>query len=226
MSAVFVIPASDTLVSAIETVRPIVDGDPKQTKALYKTIGNAYVDAVVDGMVLDYIRESGSAKPRTRSLVETLASLIKSVAHGLVGHAFGKLTPDHARAVLAYLDERASRYHDGPGLSAPIGDDAARGIESAVAALSSDDLAARRQLLKATMHTVIERAMEYHYQKPFSLLELGFLTRKAVDVGYDTITRGSISTINSALDDAEEPQLRELTEFLARRLMKGAQPAS
>lgn len=220
MSPVFVIPASQKLVSAIDTVRPIVDGDPSRTKPLYKDIGYAYVDDVVDGMVLDFIRESESTSARTRSLVETLAKLIKSIAHGLVGQAFGKLTPDHARAVLAYLDDRASRFHDRPGLAAPIDEEAAHGIETALASLESSDLDARRHVLKSTMRRVIVRAMEYHYQKPFALLDLGFLTRKAVDVGYDTISRGAVSTIESAISEAEEQQLRELTQFLARRLRR------
>jgi len=220
MSPVFVIPASPGLVDAIETIRPIVDADPKSTRPLYKAVGNAYVDAVVDGMVLDFVRESSSTSPRVRSLVERLAKLIKSVAHALVGQAFGRLTPDHARAVLGYLDERASQFEDQPGLSAPIDDETARGIELALESITSEDLEARRLVLKATMRSVVGRAMEYHYQKPFALLELGFLTRKAVDLGYDTISTGAVSTIESAIDDSGEDELRDLTQFLARRLAR------
>lgn len=219
MPPVFVIPASSKLTEAVAKVRPVIDGDPSITRPLCKAVGIAYVDDIVDGMVLGYIRESASASARTKSLVETLAKMIKSVAHGLVGQAFGRLTPESAKQVLAYIDERSAPYHGDHGLGVPIETATADGIRTAQGSLESEDLASRRAVLKSTMHGVIERAMEYHYQKPFAMLDMGFLTRKAVDVGYDTILRGSRSTIETAIDDAGPAQLGELTTFLARRLV-------
>lgn len=218
MRTLFVIPASAQLASTVGTLRPIVREDPKHTKPHFQRLGIQYVDDVVDGLVLDFLRESGSASPRTQSLVETLAGLIKSVSHGLVGQAFGKLTPDRAVELLALLDERLVDRVNGPGLGVPLDPAMVTGIERAVAAAEARALADERRELLGTMQSVIDRAIEYHYQKPFAVLELGFLVRKAVDAGYGAIRSGAHSTIDKAIADADETQLGDLAAFLGRRV--------
>lgn len=218
MRTLFVIPASPKLADTVTVLRPIVRDDPKHTKPHFQRLGTHYVDDVVDGLVLDFLRESGSASPRTQSLIQTLAGLIKSVSHGLVGQAFGKLTPERAVELLALLDDRLVERSAGPGLGVPLETSMVLGIERAVAAAEARALADERRELLGTMQSVIDRAIEYHYQKPFAVLELGFLVRKAVDTGYGAIRSGAHSTIEKAISEADEAPLGDLAAFLSRRV--------
>lgn len=218
MSTLFVIPASPKLAETVTTLRPIVRHDPKHTKPHFQRLGTHYVDDVVEGLVLGFIRESSSASPRTRSLVETLAGLIKGVSHGLIGQAFGKLTVERAVDLLALMDARLIEREAGPGLGVIIEASTVAGIDRAMAAAEAKALADERRELLGTMQSVIDRSIDDHYRAPFALLDLGFLVRKAVDTGYGAIRSGAHSTIEKAITEAEEPQLAELAYFLGRRV--------
>lgn len=218
MSTLFVIPASPQLASTVAELRPIYRSDPKHSRPLFQRLGTHYVDDVVEGLVLDFIRESGSASPRTRALIEKLAGLIKSVAHGLVGQAFGKLTPDRAAELMGVVDARIVERSSGHGIGVPLEPSMILGIERAVAAAEAKALADERRALMETMVAVIDTSLEHHYQQPFAVLELGFLVRKAVDTGYGVIRSGSHSTIEKAITDADEAGLADLAHFLARRV--------
>lgn len=216
----FVIPASPDLARDISELRAKLGSDPKREKALYDLIGMRYVDDVVDGLVLDFLRESGGTTPTMRSLVEKLAGLIKSISHGLVGQAFAKLTPEKGASVLEFLDERLCERVEGPGLGVPIDHATVAGIDRARAAADVQKLSDDRAALLVTMQTVIDRAIEYHYKKPFAMLELGFLMRKGVDVGYDAIRGGAMSTIERSIAESDEQALGELAAFLSRRVLR------
>lgn len=218
MSTLFVIPASQQLHATATELRPIVRSEPKLTKVLFQRLGTHYVDDVVDGLVIGYVRESGAASPRTRMLIEKLAGLIKGVAHGLVGQAFGKLTPERAVELMGVLDARLIERPVGPGIGVPLEPSMLAGIERAAAAAEARELANERRELLETMIAVIDTSLEHHYQQPFAVLDLGFLVRKAVDTGYGVIRSGSHSTIEKAIMDADEPQLADLSAFLSRRV--------
>jgi hypothetical protein len=219
MSKQFVIPASPALARDVSELRSNLNLDAKRAKALYVAIGNQYVDDVVDGLVLGFLNESRGSTPRMRSLVETLAKLIKSIAHGLVGQAFAKLNPETGSVVLEFIDQRLCQRAEGPGLGIPIDPSMVDGIERANVAARESRLASDRASLLTTMKGVIDRSIDYHYKQPFAMLELGFLLRKGVDVGYDAIRSGAMSTIEKSITEADEATLADLAAFLSRRVL-------
>lgn len=220
MSILFVIPASPELARDVAELRTQIGADPKRSKALFHLIGNRYVDDVVNGLVLDFLHESRQTQPRMRSLIETLAGLIKTISHGLVGQAFAKLTPEKGAVVLTFIDERLCERPGGLGLGVPLDPSIAAGIDRAVMLAATQQLTSDRVALLATVQQVIDRAIDFHYKKPFSMLDLGFILRKGVDVGYDTIRSGAMSTMEKTVNEADEAELADLAQFFARRVVR------
>ena len=121
---------------------------------------------------------------------------------------------------LEFLDERLCEREEGLGLGVPIDHATVAGIDRAHAAASVQQLSDDRAALLTTMKTVIDRAIDYHYKKPFAMLELGFLMRKGVDVGYDAIRSGAMSTIERSIAESDEQALAELAAFLSKRVLR------
>ena len=217
----FAIPASPALAEVVARSRHPVDKRARVERV--RSAAVLYVDTIVEGLVLGLAREGGAAGTTTTSLLQSLAGVVKGVAHGLIrGAAFAarrrgacegrELSPRAgARGLVGARRVGRSRlpaHAGGPCESRLV----LRRIACGPRDRDARRLRRRDDRLHRSLAPPLPRASSL-------LLDLGRFLRAAVEVGHSTIAKGSHAAARHAAEHDGEAELLTLTRFLETRLV-------
>jgi hypothetical protein len=190
-------------------------------RARVKAVAMAYVDSIVDGMILALISPA-DVGTRTESLVRNLAGLIKSVTHGLVGSATSGAKKSEIEAVSAYMRQQLVLEEARTTIDFVLADETREGFLEVIAALRNGKVEAERERLVITMLAFVDEALHHYLVGPFALVSLGFLTRKAFDVGHSSIRAGARTAIKHSLGPGSDGDVEHLVLFFDRTIKRAA----
>jgi hypothetical protein len=72
------------------------------------------------------------------------------------------------------------------------------------------------------MLAFVDEALKHYLVGPFALVELGFLTRKAFDVGHSSIRAGARTAIKHSLGPDADSDVSHLVGFFDRTIVRPA----
>lgn len=181
-----------------------------------------YVDGVIDGLVLGFIDEEKTSSG-TKTLLRNLAGVIKTVSHGLIRQAFGSASRAEMHKLVGYLRDRIQvvRIHEQPtgAIVFPLAPENVAEFRTCFAASREGRATTMRAEYTGAMLRFIDDGLYHYFELPFSMLELGFVTRRAVALGRSTIHAGSHAAIKRSIASDTEDELRHLTEWLDPRFV-------
>lgn len=192
-----------------------------ETRTEVRALASEYVDSIVDGMILAFISPA-DAGTRTESLIKNLAGVIKSVSHGLVRSATSGAKKGELDAMIAYVKNQLVLDDARPSIDFALASGTRDGFATVIGARHGDALAAQRGKLLETMLAFTDEALQHYLVGPFALLDLGFLTRKAFDVGHTTIRAGARAAIQHSLGADGADDFTHLVDFFDRTIRRGA----
>lgn len=70
----------------------------------------------------------------------------------------------------------------------------------------------------AFIYAACARSLSYHFREPLSVLGVGRVTRKTLDVALDLALRGIRKTMASVLNGMDDAQLRGVADAIEQRL--------
>jgi hypothetical protein len=218
----FAIAASPELAARTANVVSLdLSGPPDALRPLVLELAGLYLESTVDGLVLVFIRSDTSAF--TTSLLRNLATVVKTAARAVIGQAFGSTTSDELRALAKFLGERVQTVTlDGKPQGAivfPLAEPFVSKARKAVAAAHAGRALEERALFIDVMSQVVVENVRVHYETPFSLVKLGFLKKKAIDVGKTAIATGGQTTVKKSLGVADNAELQGIARFLERSVV-------
>lgn len=217
---VFSLPARPELAAGAKTLFAKVDGaSVDETRTYVRALASEYVDSIVDGMILAFISPA-DAGTRTESLIKNLASVIKSVSHGLVRSATSGAKKDELDKMIAYVKKQLVLDEVRPSIDFVLAPGTRDGFATVIASRHGDGLPGQRAKLLETMLAFTDEALQHYLVGPFALLDLGFLTRKAFDVGHTTIRAGARSAIQHSLGADGADDFTHLVDFFDRTIVR------
>jgi DNA-binding FrmR family transcriptional regulator len=214
----FALPARPPLV-ALRRTQP--DGptvtDLAAERAHARAVLDAYLDTVVEELVLVFVRADEGVSHGIAGLLRNLAATVRGLVSAGLGHAIGRAEPRQLLGLRAFLRERVRVTPDGPWpglLVFPLDDDTAEALDRAVADVRAGQIDAARPLLAQAMEGVIDGAIRHHLEEPVALLELGFVVRRAIGLATGGIRTGAHAALGRGIMHEGPGQVRGLARFL------------
>jgi hypothetical protein len=219
----FAIAASNALMAK---TRAVVHRDPgtplaDMRREVVRT-GMLYVDSVVDGFVVSFMRD-GEASAITRSLLRNLSFLIKTVCRGAIRQAAAHARESELEAIASFLEARVvTTVRDGQkrGLIIyPLADSEHEKLTRAISAGSDGTPREQREAYVSALHAVLEEAMAHHFDQAFAALNLGPVARTAVAMGRAAIHGAGRTAVRLSVAQDSEEDLRALSRLLQSHLV-------
>lgn len=189
-------------------------------RAKVRSFSDAYIDTIVDGMIMAFISPADE-NTRSAGLVRNLASLIKSVSHGLVKSAVGGAKREELDKIVAYVRGQLVLAPEHASIEFALAPGTRDGFARVIEAKHAGRVESERKTLMHTMLAFVDEALAHYLTGPFSQLELGFLVRKALDVGHASIRAAARTAIQHALGDDGDSDVNHLVGFFDAAIVRG-----
>lgn len=193
-------------------------GSREPQNALVIQIAFDFLDVTLDALFYGPTRQI-ELTPFRKRLVDALGSLIVKTSHGLVRSVIGKSSNEELKRLVSYIEERRI-YLDGKAhVSFPLPDSFATRYEALHESTMSGNRAIEQQV--AVMCEFIDILLDYMFKKPCDLLQLGFIARKAVDLGYSSVRSLSHSTVRKIAHDVSLEENQKLSMHFYEQMKEG-----
>jgi hypothetical protein len=219
----FAIPASKAL---LRKTHEVLNRDPETPFETARQVvirtGMLYVDSVVEGFVVSFMRE-GEASRLTQSLLRNLSFVIKSVCRTAIQQAVAQSGEAELTAITRFFAERVvTTVRDGErrGLIIyPLDGPRHEELLEAIRVGFEGKAREHRDAYVRALSGVVDEAVAMHFDAAFAALNLGFLARAAVTLGRKAIHGAGHTAVRvSVLNDSEE-DLRALSRLLKDHLV-------
>lgn len=146
-------------------------------------------------------------------ILHTLLSLLKSTAHMLIRQLLGKHSNDEVARMAEHLKERRVVSGDEVRYGFALPDDLATELRSIFAAIAAGDGVSHRDALHKALLRFADLGIVNFYDEFIKPMDLGFIKRKAADLGRGTINKGVHAAINKLIPGLRQPELAVLAEY-------------
>lgn len=158
--------------------------------------------------------------PFRKKMVDALGGLIEKTSHGLIRSVVSKLNNDELRRLESFVEERRLRIDDKPYVSFPLPQHFTTrfmALHEATMAGNRDNVAEQIEV----MSEFVDISLDYMYRRPTELLKLGFVARKAVDLGYSSIRALAHSTIRKLATDLSLEENQKMSLYFYGIMREG-----
>lgn len=219
----FAIPASNALVQKTHEIVHRDAGAPLEAmRAAVIRAGMLYVDSVVDGFVMSFMRD-GLANRFTQTVLRNLATLIKTVTRAAIQQAARQAGERELDAITRFFQERVvTTVRDGQKLGLiiyPLAEPQHARLEQAIRAGSEGRAGEQREVYVLALRSVLDESISRHYDDAFAKLELGFVARRAVRLGRRAIHGAGHTAVRLSVARESEQELQALSKVLKEHLV-------
>lgn len=219
----FAIAASKSLVEATRTLSQRADelSLEELRRAVVRT-GMLYVNSVVDGFVLSFMRD-GKARLATQMLLRNLSAIIKGVCRAAIHQAARQSGKGEFAAIRRFFEERVvTTVCDGQKVGLivyPLSEAQKSRLVRAIEAGSNGHVREQRGLFVEALTGVLDESLARHFDDAFANLKLQGLARGAVKVGRRAIHGAGVTAVHLSVAQDGEEELRNLANVLKSHLL-------
>ncbi len=220
MTVYYAMTLSEQLRSDISTLLTNLDqpGSAPQ-HALHTQISIAMADEILENLLMSLInamKHNGEGA----GILGTLANLIKGTVHVLIRQLLGKHDNAEVSKMAQYLRDKSlllngeSRF--GFAMPEPLG----QTMMDLLAKIDAGEGVAHKADMTRAMLTFTDMAIDRFYDDFVAPMELGFIKRKAVDIGRSTIHKGAHAAIGKLFPQLGEAELRNFAEIYRQKFVQ------
>lgn len=189
--------------------------DPKapSQKAKVDRAAQLLITSMLDVMIVQMI-DSVKMKPFARKIVMQLEGVIQKTANALVHKVILKLSNKELWPLVNYLRSLEVEIEGKRYLSFSLEDFAEKALKQAHLDIDNNNLKAARANFHKGLENVLDQGLYIFYKEPMSMLKLGFVMRKIVDVGYAAIHAAVHPAINKIVHGMEIEELESLKHYV------------
>lgn len=194
-------------------------GTREPQNAVFTQIAFDFVDTMLEGLFhgpTQQIELTGFRK----KLVDGLGNVIEKTTHGLIRSIVAKLSNDELRQLQSFVEERRLVIDGKPYVSFPLPPHFTTRFEALhEATMSGNRENAHEQA--DVMNEFVDVSLDYMFTRPVNLLKLGFIARKAVDLGYSSIRSVAHSTVRKLSTDVSLEENQRLSTYFYNLMREG-----
>lgn len=197
----------------------IKSGTKAPQNTLFMQVCFDFLDVMLEGLFYGPTRQIELTSFRKR-LVDALGGVIEKTTHGLVRSVIGKASNEELRRLTAFVEERRVYLNDAPHVSFPLPEAFTTRFEALhEATMSGSRENVDEQII--VMCEFIDISLDYMFKRPTELMQLGFIARKAVDIGYSSVRSMSHSTVRKIATDVSLEENQRLSTYFYELMKEG-----
>lgn len=213
----FAFPAPQSMETNVEELlRRMEAGRKEGNNELMTAIANDLLDEVINVLLLNFL-DRMPMSGMVPSIIKNFAGVIKGTVHVLIKQVVGKLKPGES-VQMAHLiaDRRLRHLHNGVErdmIAIPLSGALRVKFKTSLEAALQGHGRREHLILQEAMLEFSDVAYQFLYVDLTSFVELGFILRKAVDMGGGTINKGAHSTIRKIIPTLNDEELKEFAAY-------------
>jgi hypothetical protein len=184
---------------------------------LHTRVSVAITDEILGNAVEGLIQRFQGAEGA--GILNTLLGLLKSTAHMLIRQLLGKTSNESVAKMAQHLRDRrvecGSEVRYGFALSA----DLAQQLRTVFADVAAGNGLARRDELHQAMRRFADLGVVSFYDEFVAPMDLGFIKRKAADLGRSTIVKAVHVAVDKLIPGMGQPELAVFTDYYGSMLV-------
>lgn len=190
----------------------IDSGSQEPLHELHTRVSVEMIDEILKHCVEELIHRF-QANAEGAGILNTLLSILKSTAHVLVKQLLGKHSNEDVARMAVFLRQRRIEVAGEVRHGFALPDDMAAQFKSVFAAIASGEGKDKRAELNALMLRFSDLALVHFYDDFVTPMELGFIKRKASDLGRGTISKGIHVAINKLIPQLGNNELAIYADY-------------
>jgi len=195
-----------------ELLRNLDAGSSAPQHELHTRVSLEVTDEILKYSVEELMQRFQAGAEGT-GILSTLLSILKSTAHVLVRQLLGKHDNKEVAKMAEYLRSRRVEVRGEVLFGFELPSELAQRLKTIFAAIAAGDGVARKADLNAAMLTFADLALVHFYDDFTAPMELGFIMRKASDIGRSTIKKGIHVAMNKLIPQLGKKDLVVFAEF-------------
>jgi hypothetical protein len=216
----FAFKPTDKLRDDIQTLLTNLDaGVPEPQHKLHTQISIQMTDEVMDQLLMSIVNAM-KGEGESAGILGTLAGLLRGTVHVLIKQMLGKHDNAEVRKMAQYLRDRSVIVDGEFRLGFKLPDAVGANMMTLLERTRAGEGDAVRQELVATMLQFVDLSVTHLYDEFVAPVSLGFIMRKAVDLGRSTISKGSHSAINKVFPQLRVPEMKTFAGIYAGMFVK------
>lgn len=197
----------------------IKGGSREPQNTLFTQICFDFLDVTLEGLFYGPTRQIELTSFR-KKMIDGLGGLIEKTSHGLVRSVISKSSNDELRRLTAFIEDRRLYLDDKPYVSFPL----PQGFPTRYEALHEATMSGNRDNVDEqiiVMCEFIDASLDYMFKRPIDLMQLGFIARKAADLGYSSIRSMAHGTVRKIAKDVSLEENQKLSVYFYNLMKEG-----
>lgn len=153
-------------------------------------------------------------------ILHTLLGILKSTSHMLIRQLLGKAPNEDVNRMAQFLRDRRLVLGGETRCGFELPADLAARFDRAFAAVAAGEGEAMRGEIQQTMIAFADLALVRFYDDFTAPMELGFIKRKASDLGRATISKGMHVALNKLFPGLRQPELKVWADYFSTLFVK------
>lgn len=219
MTTYFAFKLNDATQNGIdELLRNLDSGASAPQHELHTRVSLETADAIFKTIVEDMIElfQGGEGA----GVLHTLLSLLKGTTHMLLKQLLGKHDNATVAKMATYLRQRRVVIGDEVRFGFELPVDMAASFSTAFAGIQAGEGMAHKAALNDTMQKFADLAIVRFLDEFTNPMELGFIKRKAVDLGRATMSKGLHAALNKLVPSLGQKELEAFSTFFSGMIVK------
>ncbi len=194
--------------------------DKKSPSQAHKTVKTTQL--LIDYMfsiLVDDLIDQVPMKPWAEKIVHQVSSVVQKALHVLISNVISKLDNAELKPLVNHFKECEIEHEGEYFLGFQLDDASEQKIYACMAHLRNKEIKACKTLLVELLETVVDQTLELFLLKPLSLVRLGMISRKLVDLTAKTIEKAVPPAIDKIIGHMEVEELQLFESFLLSLLI-------
>lgn len=153
-------------------------------------------------------------------ILHTMLGILKSTSHMLIRQMLGKASNEDVNRMAQYLRDRRLDINGQVLFGFPVPNDLAARFEQAFAHIDAGNGETHRGDAQQAMLAFADLALIRFYDDFIKPMELGFIKRKASDLGRATIAKGVQVAINKLFSGLKQKELKIWSDYFSTLFVK------
>ncbi len=187
----------------------LVDPDSGPQGQLAAQLGDVLVGSMMQSLIHEFLRDV-ELKPFARKVMTQVGSVVEKTSISIVEKVIVKLPNKELRIILDYMVDHELDVDGTLYLASEMNQDKGqRLLDSLVIINNGDGEQVKDEFMESLLY-VLDLSLNDFLKQPMSLIKLGLISRKMVDIGYVTLTKASKTAVKQMVKKMDNQELKSM----------------
>ena len=191
---------------------------PSQAK-LAAQLGDVLVGSMMQALIHEFLRDV-ELKPFARKVMTQVGSITEKTATSIVEKVIVKLPNKDLKTVLDYMVSHELDVEGKLYLASEMDQAKGQQLLDALAVINQGNGEQVKGQFTSSLLYVMELSLNDFFKQPMSLIKLGMIAKKLVDIGYVTLNKASQTAIKKMVGKMDNTELKSMGVYASTLIVE------